>query len=188
MNIFSKVGAVLAIALLLCISPASALQTSTPSAVTITHGQIEIEHPGSLKWMLLGIATLGLGLGATVALTYETPSLGPTSGAPTITLGSTVPPTAVQASYINFLSVLVSAADADTSIVIVHNWGLSAADLTAGCPYIDVKVDVAGTATPTLSNFYTGSAANTLTITKANAAGSGGTYIVKLLKPNTMIR
>lgn len=189
----NQVGAVLTVALLLLLSVSSA---SALASVPNDQHQIQISQATDqwghrpaeskvLKWALPILVLLGIG--ATVSLTYLTPSLGP-GVSPSITLGGTVPPTAAQAANINVLVVEASTADGDTSIALVHNWGLSAADLAAGYPLASAMLDTSGTATPVLTGRVTGSAANTLTITKASAAGSGGTIVFHLQRPHTIVR
>lgn len=180
-----KVGAALLVALILCLTmSAYALDTPNSHQIVATANQAPVHGP-TMKW-IIGAGFALIGFAGTVVLTYLSPNLSP--GGPTIALGGTVPPTANQAANINTLGVLASTADSDTSIAIVHNWGLSTADLAAGYPIIDARLDTAGTAAPVLTNFYTGSAANTLTVTKASAAGSGGTIVFKLQRPSTLIR
>ena len=116
-----------------------------------------------------------------VVLTYLTPAV---IGGPT--LGGTVPPTAKEAQYLNELSVKAWAQDSDTSIVVVHNWGLSTEEIAAGFPLVNVRLLTAGTDVPLFTAWS--SAADAVTITKANAAGSGGTVILDLLRPHTIIR
>ncbi len=162
MNTITKVGAALVVALLL-LAPASAL---TPV------------HAHLMRWIITGLS-LAFSIG-TVVLTYNTPS---TIGGPT--LGGTFPPTAIQAQYLNYLTVQISAADSDVSIALVHNWGLSAAQIAAGQPEVHIQPITAGTAAPAFTGFYVGSAANTFTLFKASAAGSGATYLATILRPNT---
>lgn len=170
----AKLGAVLMLALLVLCLPAFALATNSAN-----------HHSQGLS-LALGITVAVLGAGmvfGTVALTYLTPNV---NGGPT--LGGTVPPTATQAANFSTLAVQASTADGDTSIAIVHNWGLSTADLAAGYPVTIWTLDTAGTAVPVLTGFKAGSAANTLTITKASAAGSGGTILFTLARPHTIVR
>lgn len=186
MTTLSKVGAALLVALLLCLTPASALAAMSPLPDShITIAPVSHHSPsgaGALKFVI-GALSLALAVGATVTLTYNTPA----QNAPiALTLGGTVPPSAAQSQYINILSVQASVADGDLSIVLVHNWSLTTAQIAAGFPLVRVDLITAGTAVPTLTGWYTGSAANTFTITKASAAGSGATYLVTLQRPNTM--
>jgi len=179
-------GAALLVVVLLCLTPAAALASMSPLPLPDSHQSIAPSHRspsqgGDVLKYVLGALALAV---ATVTLTYNTPA----QNAPiALTLGGTVPPTAAQAQYINILTVQVNAADGDLSIAIVHNWSLTTAQIAAGFPMVDTRlITTGGTALPILSGYYTGSAANTFTLTKASAAGSGGTYLVTLQRPNTM--
>ena len=94
-------------------------------------------------------------------------------------VSGTVAPTATQAVG-NSLTCQVGMADADTTATITHNWGLTAANNTALYPWINWYLSTAGTAIPILSFALS---TNTVTITKASAAGSGGTYNVVVQRP-----
>jgi len=184
MTKIQKFGAALMVVLLLCLTPAAALASMSP--LPDSHQSIAPLHrtPSSggdaLKYILEALA-IGI---ATVTLTYNTPA----QNAPILlTLGGTVPPTAAQSQYINILTVQAGVTDGDISIVLVHNWSLTPAQIAAGFPLVDTKLITAGTALPILAGYYTGSAANTFTLTKASAAGSGATYLITLQRPNTMV-
>ncbi len=101
---------------------------------------------------------------------------------------TTTAPTAAQAFYLNQLMVLLTAADADTTCTITHNWNLSAAEQANLYPWITFRAnsDSLGTVAPVLVFTVT---TNTLTLLKANTvAGSGGSYLVTVSKPQTSIR
>lgn len=101
---------------------------------------------------------------------------------------TTTAPTAAQAFYINQLMVLLTAADADTTCTITHAWNLSAAEQANFYPWITFRPnsDSLGTLAPTLVFTVT---TNTITLLKASTvAGSGGSYLVTISKPQTSIR
>jgi hypothetical protein len=119
-----------------------------------------------------------------MVVTYLTPA---TVGGPT--LGGTFPPTAAE-SAVQQLNALVADVsgilESDTTITVVHNWGLSTAELAAGYPLVSaILLSTGGTVQPILT--YS-KAANTLTVTKNAAAGNGGTIEFQLLRPHTIIR
>jgi len=90
----------------------------------------------------------------------------------TYPVAGTTPPVAAQAANENAIVGTVTATlDADTTAVITHNWGLSAAQLAAGQPFVRL---VGTGATEILSGWYVSAVAtNTVTLTKATTAGSG---------------
>ena len=111
---------------------------------------------------------------AAAVVTYQYPVIGTTA------------PTAIQASVVSSLTCQVSMGDTDTTGVIAHNWGLSAAQNTALQPWIvGPWLQTPGTAVPILSFALS---TNTVTITKVSATGSGGTYVVTLQRPNTIVQ
>jgi hypothetical protein len=77
-------------------------------------------------------------------------------------------------------------ADADTTATFTHNLQVTTAELNAGFPIPIIYPGTNGTAALTCSVALTNSVA--ITITKANVAGSGGTFIVTVLRPHTLIR
>ena len=101
---------------------------------------------------------------------------------------TTTAPTQAIAFYINQLQLQLTAADADTTCTITHNWNLTAAEQTNLYPWVTYLPDPTslGTVAPVLLFTVT---TNTLTLVKANTvAGSGGTYRVTVSRPSTIIR
>lgn len=113
-------------------------------------------------------------------ITYSSPDNG------VFTLGSTVAPTATQATKINLLTAVINMLDADTTGTLTHNWNLSTAELAALLPLIGWYMTGPGTAFPILSFALTNSIA--VTVAKTSLVGTGGTFNVTLLRPNTLIR
>ena len=94
-------------------------------------------------------------------------------------------PTAAKAARFNLLTATVNMADGDTTATITHNWRLSTAKLAKLFPLVTVYAAVAGTAAAILSVALTDSL--TVTLTKVSAAGSGGTFVVILQRPHTIV-
>ena len=116
-------------------------------------------------------AALALAVGITVTYTY--PVAGVTE------------PTAKQAARKNMLTATILMADADTLAVVTHNWGLSAAELTDRFPMATWNYVTPGTA-PALVSWSR--ATNTVTFTKNNDTGAGGTFEINLERPHSLIR
>jgi hypothetical protein len=108
-----------------------------------------------------------------VTVTYQLPVSG------------TTPPTAAQVAAA--VNATVAWADADTTALVTHNFGLSNAEITALFPLVDISIDSssAGTVNGVITTART---SNVLTLAKASAAGSGGTFIVQLLRSHSLIR
>lgn len=111
---------------------------------------------------------------ATEIVTYAYPVTG------------TTPPTAAQMKKLSGLTAQVSMVDTSTTVTLTHNMGITLAQGTFLFPLIQWYVQTPGTAlaAPMLSFALTNS--NTITITKVVAAGSGGTYVVIVNRPNTL--
>jgi hypothetical protein len=157
MNTKFKIGAVL-IALALCALPAAAFSHSI--LLTLT----------------------GLSLVAGVTVTYASFQDG--SGPHQAFTGGTTAPTITQSQTVQAVVVTINMADADTTAVITHNMQNSAAQLAALQPYIQwyLSAMVAGaTAAPLLTFALT--SGNVVTVTKAAASSSGGTFIVIVRRP-----
>ncbi len=100
--------------------------------------------------------------------------------------GGTVPPTVAQAAAVAMVVAQVSMADTDTTTLVTHDFGMSLADGTFMFPLVIAYIQTAGTALPILSVQLTNTLA--ITVTKNNAAGTGGTYLVTILRPHSIIR
>ena len=98
---------------------------------------------------------------------------------------TTVAPTAAQTAYL--VQGTLAWLDADTTATITHNFGLSAAEITALFPAVELVYDStnAGTVNGVISVVST---ANVLTFAKASAAGTGGTLRFSLQKYQSVTR
>lgn len=145
---------------------------------------------GALLLLAVLVAGVVSGLpGAVMALTF----LGPVFGAVTVTyehpVTGVVAPTAVQAKQ-TVVANVIATADADTTAVIVHNMGVSAADLLAGFPHVILQPLLQVVAGLSLWAI-TGRTADNITLTKSTAVGSGnaGAQLrVAVLEPHTIGR
>jgi hypothetical protein len=99
--------------------------------------------------------------------------------------GGTVAPTATQVGYM--VNAIFTWLDADTFCVITHNFGLALSELTGLFPLVSVETDPSSAGTVNAVRSYT-KASNTVTISKASAAGTGGTFQVVLQKFNSITR
>jgi hypothetical protein len=99
-----------------------------------------------------------------------------------LTNGGTVPPTAAQAFLCNQIICQLTAADADTTCTITHNWALTQAQQLNLLPNISTWLDVStlGTVNPVVAFSI---ATNTITIVKASVVGSNGTLNVIISRP-----
>lgn len=100
----------------------------------------------------------------------------------------TTPPTQAQMMLQNLLTVEINALDADTQGVLTHNWQLSAAETGFYRPVIATKYLVRETAGDFLTWALPASNANSLTFNKTSGSGTGGTFVVDLLRPHTIIQ
>lgn len=100
-------------------------------------------------------------------------------------VAGSVAPTAAQAFNSNMLTATIVANDADTTAVVTHNWGLSTAQLNNLWPTLQWYTSVASTVLPIISWALTNSVS--VTMTKVSASGSNGTYVVILMRPQSMI-
>lgn len=101
--------------------------------------------------------------------------------------GGTVPPTAAQSNYL--VMGQMNWADSDTQAVITHNFGLTAAEITAGFPIVTLDIDSTNTGTGLQAGtIAVSAAANTVTLTKVSAAGTGGTWRFALQKVQSITR
>ena len=167
MQLFAFVGAVL-LALLTVLLPALAHRS---------HRNFIRESWRRPLGLALGVLQSELGA---IIVTYCTPILG----APTITAI-----TAAQASQVPEQQAQIQWADADTTAVFVHNWGLPNSFPTWLWPQL-FMYEVGGTASQ--ASFATAfnvsiSNTNSVAITKVGVGtGSGGTFNVYLRRPHSV--
>lgn len=103
---------------------------------------------------------------------------------------STTAPTAYQASQVNMMTAAVAIGDAETFALFTHNWGLPASFPSFLFPVITYRQGDIGTGPSTQLGNLTFNISNTnvITINKLAGVGNGGTFIVTLLKPTSLIR
>jgi hypothetical protein len=115
-----------------------------------------------------------------VTVTYTHPVAGITA------------PTALQSSNAqSVIADVIATADGDTTAVVTHNFGLTAAELASGFPNV-IMTPVLSQALAALSSWTnTANAANTSTFTKLATAGSGNAanqLHVTVQRPHSIIR
>ena len=111
--------------------------------------------------------------------TGNTPGAGYTGGA--------TAPTASQASGINLVSALLNFTDTDTTFTLTHDMGITTAQLAALLPLVTWSVvsSVQAVGTAVTPVFSITKAANTITLTKLQATGSGCTIQIDIRRPGT---
>ena len=159
--------AFLAAALALVGIPITLLMLFHPAFETIARFVL---HHGMLSVPLFGVVTI----------TYEffiTNNLQ----------SGTTPPTQAQALNENMLNATLNWADSDTTATLTHNWNLSAAEQSALLPIVSVMPAQSNTGT-TVVAVSLPQGTNAVTLTKLANVGSGGTVVVYMLRPNSLIR
>ena len=96
----------------------------------------------------------------------------------------TTPATAAQAAGASVQTATISFLDADTTVTVTHNWNFDTTALARGLPLIGSVVSAAGTAPALVA---VASAANTVVFAKAAGAGTGGTFLVSLQRPHSIL-
>jgi hypothetical protein len=175
MKTITKIGAVLMAIIALALMPAAAFAAETVAHAPSAH------HSNLLFWLV----SVGLSVAGTVTVTYSsfaadnsTPQFG--TG---FTGGSAVAPTAQQSAQVNRINALIGFTDADTTITLTHNWGLSAAAIAANEPDIVVRDFALGSSGTQGAGLTWAVTSNTIVGTKANTAGAGRTQCVTLRLP-----
>lgn len=102
-------------------------------------------------------------------VTYVTPVAGTTA------------PTTTEAFRVKSLVATVAMVAADTTAVITHNWGLTAAEAADLQPWIRYYFTASGTIAPIITFALTDT--NSITITKLSVADQSGTLVVILERP-----
>lgn len=103
---------------------------------------------------------------------------------------STTAPTAVQASRVELQTATVAIGDAETFAQFTHNWGLPASFPSFLFPLIFYRQSDIGTGPSTALASLTFSITNTnvVTVLKVAGIGNGGTFIVTLMRPHSLLR
>jgi hypothetical protein len=97
----------------------------------------------------------------------------------------TVPATAKQAFGTAMQVAVITLADGDTTVTVVHNWGIDTAGLNRGEPICEKEQLTGGTVSPLL---IVTKATNNVVFTKqTTAAGSGGTVQITLELPHSIL-
>jgi hypothetical protein len=101
--------------------------------------------------------------------------------------GGVTPPTQAQAALRNVVSTTLNFTDTDTTFTLTHNMGLTAAQLTCLFPLVTWvtigSVQAVGTGIAPVLTIT--KAANTITVTKQQATGSGQTVQIDVRRPGT---
>ncbi len=100
-------------------------------------------------------------------------------------VAGTTAPTLAQMFGLSLMTCQVSMVDTSTTVAITHNMALTLAQGSNQFPLIGAYVQTPGTAVPSLAFGLTDS--NHITLNKLTGAGSGGTYCVFVMRPNTVI-
>ncbi len=129
-------------------------------------------------YALVSAFTLLSFAGAAVVITYEYP----------VATAGTTPPTVLQSLGANMVNALVAWADADTTTLVTHNFGMSTADLTSLFPVVVIN-NVVG-ATTTVAPVFTVGLTNSLAVTlgKGTIVGTQGTISVNIFRPIAIVR
>ena len=103
---------------------------------------------------------------------------------------TTTAPTAAQASQVTLMTAAVAMGDAETFALFTHNWGLPASFPSFLFPVITYRQGDIGTGPSTQLGNLTFNISNTnvITINKLAGVGNGGTFIITLMKPHSIIR
>lgn len=107
-------------------------------------------------------------------------------------IAGAVAPTAAQMALLSMLTATVQAtADADTTAVVTHNMALTAAQLAFGFPLLTLTMLINFTAAAFPAWAATVIGANSVTLTKNAAVGSGNAapqLQVNIQRPNTLVQ
>ncbi len=174
-----KVGAALLIALLLSMPALATPQPVDTHRLTIVSDIDPAPSQPSQAVRLVWILSL-LAVAGTVTLTYKYP------------VGTTVPPTAIQASQVQVVVGEVNWADSDTTTLFTHNFGIATAPGFAGILpglisfFPEVMIVNSGVSTVAAAISVAWTNGTTLTLGKGSIVGTAGTIIVYVRKPHSI--
>lgn len=103
---------------------------------------------------------------------------------------TTTPPTAAEASLLPMQAAQVFWADTDTEAIVIHNWGsrLGPSFASFGFPVVVMNKLLGAVATSFRTDFTFGLASSSrVFITKPIGTGTGGTFLVSLFLPHSII-
>ena len=110
-------------------------------------------------------------------------------------VSGTTPPTAAQMNIPGAIATMdtgtLSMGDADTTLSVVHNYGLSLVEQSNLFPMIDDTnsvVETAGSFKVWVRPAPSATPANVVTVNKTAGAGTGFTSVVFILRPHTLIQ
>ena len=110
-------------------------------------------------------------------------------------VSGTTPPTAAQMNIPGAIATMITGTlymgDADTTLTVVHNLGLSQAEQTNLFPMIvdlGAVLETAGSFKVWVRPAPSSTPANSVTIGKVAGAGTGFTDVVFILRPHTLIQ
>lgn len=101
--------------------------------------------------------------------------------------GGSTAPTQAQSFTRNLVSLTLNFTDTDTTFTLTHNFNLTIAQLACLLPLVNINTvgSVQAVATAVAPVFTVSKAANTVTLTKLQATGSGSTVQVDIRRPGT---
>ncbi len=129
------------------------------------------------------VFSLALGIGGYTLLGYESFQIdGNFGGGYT---GGATPPTQAQSATVSTVVAQLTVTDTDTTFTLTHNFNLTAAQVSALRPAVLIEITggVGAVGTAVAPVYTITPAANTVTLTKLQATGSGSTITVFMFKP-----
>jgi hypothetical protein len=102
---------------------------------------------------------------------------------------TTTAPTAIEANFLPIQTAQVFVADTDTEVQLVHNWGglLGPSFASFGFPFVGIN-KLLGTGNSFRTDWTIGLAnSNKVFLTKPAGTGTGGTFLVTLFLPHSLI-
>jgi len=94
-------------------------------------------------------------------------------------------PTAAQSALQSVVTAQVVFTDGDTTQIVTHNWNLTATQLAALFPFVEVRRISNGTLFSSILVALTDS--NNVTLSKASAVGSAFTAAVVIQRPHSIL-